>query len=85
MCDSRGDPASEYETGVERAVLQTLADSTPRHAMEIADAVSHHPITVERACARLVERGHIRSLTGGYFERTERGERLLDARAEVRI
>ena len=69
---------SEFSIPAEIDVLETLADRSPRHVMEIASAVDGHPITIDQACAHLHDDGCIRPLGRGLYAITEEGERRLE-------
>lgn len=59
-------------------VLETLADRSPLHVMEIANAVDGHPITVDQTCAHLNSDECIRPFGRGLYEITEEGEQRLE-------
>lgn len=69
---------NEFSMQAEVAVLESLADRSPRHVMEIADAVGRHPISIDRACARLYDAGCIYPLGRGLYEISEEGEQRLE-------
>ena len=60
---------------VELVVLDALANQSSLHVMEISDATSEHPVTVDLACARLHENGDIASVGIGLYDITEQGLR----------
>jgi predicted transcriptional regulator len=61
-------------------VLETLADQSACHVMEVANAIDGHPITVDQTCAQPHNDGCIRQLYRGLYEITERGEQRLEIR-----
>lgn len=60
---------------LEQVTLSTLAERAPLHVLDVADQADEHPIAVDMACARLHERGDIRSVGLGQYEITDQGHR----------
>jgi predicted transcriptional regulator len=71
---------SDFSLQTEINVLETLADQSACHVMEVANAIDGHPITVDQTCAQLHDDGCIRPLGRGLYEITERGEQRLKTR-----
>ncbi len=69
---------SEFSLQTDIDILETLADRSPCHVMEVAKAVDRHPITVDQTCARLYNDECIRPLGRGLYEITEEGEQRLE-------
>lgn len=59
-------------------ILEALAECGSLHATEIVDEIDKHPITVDRACARLHQVGQIHSIGCGHYRLTNCGEQRLD-------
>jgi predicted transcriptional regulator len=62
-------------------VLETLADSSPQHVMEIADVADTHPITIDQTCSHLHDEGYIYPLGRGLYKITKEGEQRLEAKS----
>ena len=62
----------------ETKVLEMLADRSPHHVIEIANAVNGHPITVDQTCTRLHNEGCIFPFGRGLYEITEEGLQRLE-------
>jgi predicted transcriptional regulator len=73
-----GSTTGGFPIQTEIDVLETLADRSPCHVMEIATAVDGHPITVDQACTHLHNAECIRPLGRGLYEITAEGERRLE-------
>lgn len=71
---------NDFTIQAEVDVLETLANRSPCHVMDIANSVGSHPITIDQTCARLHEEGCIYPLGRGLYEITEEGEHRLEAR-----
>lgn len=52
---------------VERAVLAALDISGPLDAVELAEQIGNHPITVDQVCTQLCRDGAIRTIGGGRY------------------
>jgi predicted transcriptional regulator len=61
----------------EREILVTFAEHGPLHVMEVAQKVDNHPLSVDRACARLYDGGHISPFSHGYYRLTDHGQQRL--------
>jgi DNA-binding IclR family transcriptional regulator len=69
---------NKFTLQTEIDVLESLADRSPRHVMEIANAVDRHPITVDQICTRLHNEECIRPAGRGLYELTDVGENRLE-------
>ena len=69
---------NDFTTRSEVDVLETLANRSPCHVMDIANTLESHPITIDRTCARLHEKEYISSLGRGLYEITEEGKHQLE-------
>jgi Mn-dependent DtxR family transcriptional regulator len=72
------------ENQTEREILETLAEQAPLYVIEIAQEVDSHPITVDRACARLHDGGYIHSVSRGYYRLTDTGRQQF-THSEVEV
>lgn len=63
---------------LESDILQTLAECAPLHVMDLTEEVDDHPVTVDQACARLHDDGHIFPSGHGVYDITDRGQQRLD-------
>jgi predicted transcriptional regulator len=70
-----------YPIQAEVEVLETLADSSPQHVMEIANIADTHPITIDQTCAHLHDEGYIYPLGRGLYEITKEGEQRLETQS----
>ena len=73
---------SEFGSNTDTEVLETLVDQSPLRVLEIAKTIDRHPITVDRTCARLHEKGHIYPLGRGLYEITEYGKQQVGDRRD---
>lgn len=69
---------SEFTLRTEIDVLETVADQSALHVMEISSVVDEHPITVDETCVCLHNQGCIRPLGRGVYEITEKGKQRLE-------
>lgn len=61
------------EDQLEREILDALVEEAPLSANEIAEHIDGHPLTVERVCDHLHDRGHIYALAQGRYDVTNSG------------
>jgi len=69
---------SGFTIQTEIVVLETVADQSALHVMEISSVVDRHPITVDQTCVCLHNQGCIRPLGRRVFEITEKGKQRLE-------
>lgn len=82
MVDGRVFDMIDVSNETEIDVIQALADGSPLHVMDIADAVDGHPITIDQTCARLYDEGFIFPLGRGRYEITDKGVHRLETRCD---
>ena len=54
-----------------RAILETLAETSPATTAELATATESHPVTVERRCRTLQRAGYVRQCSSGVYALVE--------------
>lgn len=59
-------------------ILKTLTDHGTLRVVEIANEIDVHPITVDRACARLHDEEQIDPCGRGQYRITDYGRSLVD-------
>jgi Mn-dependent DtxR family transcriptional regulator len=72
---------TERDTSTQIAILQALQDRSPRRVIEIAQCLDKHPVTIDRTCAQLQDRGDIRLRDRDKYELTSNGsDRISNSR-----
>lgn len=62
----------------ELQILEVLAEQGSLHARRISEEVGEHPLSVDRMCSHLHEKGEIHSCNHGHYQLTQHGkERLI--------
>ena len=54
-------------TGLARAILEALEESSPATAADLATLLETHPVTLERRCRDLQREGYVRRCRGGTY------------------
>ena len=54
-------------TGLARAILEALEESSPATAADLATVLGTHPVTVERRCRDLQREEYVRRCRGGTY------------------
>jgi predicted ArsR family transcriptional regulator len=66
-------------TDPEKEILALLADHGATPAVELAERLDRHPVTVDRQCYDLESEGHITmTATCGVYELTRQGRRRFE-------
>lgn len=68
------DVMSQLDRETDQEILEA---KSPLHVMDIARTADCHPITVDRTCARLHERGYIYSVGRGLYDVTDDGTQQI--------
>lgn len=66
------------ESQIDCKILKTLNDHGTLRVVEIANEIDVHPITVDRACARLHDKEQIDPCGRGHYQITDHGRCLVD-------
>ena len=59
---------SELSREPDREILAILLANSPLHVTDIARIADRHPVTVDRTCVRLHERGQIHPVGRGLYD-----------------
>lgn len=66
-CSRTSGEMSELRREPDREILAILSKNSPLHVMDIARIADRHPVTVDRTCVRLHERGQIHPVGRGLY------------------